>query len=843
MRAGHSWMGLVAALLFCCGWAQGHYAVTEYILPCELSKWEPSACGAARPEVPAEMPTLSPPLGEVVRLLVEEYKQASPEERSSYARRLPKTLLYMGPDTALLAFAMLCDVDKEARSAAVEAVCDALCAPLIKTPEAAACVEAALPACLDALKNGPEGVRMTLGFALCMTGLPSEQLRPALLEALNDPSVRVQACVAKGLDWSIKKSPRPLVDPGDIALSPELITYFCDIIRSARGIDEGVYGMAFPVLPAQQDQKRAFLSELLASPDPYVREYAFPHLHAAGRDGMGLFPQASEVLRRRSGIGPAPADTAARSPEEEYVLTVIGMLDSRFSYFRQAALGYLAGLGDRARPAAPRLLKALHARDWQVRHGAFHLLETPPFEGVLTVDTLRGLFQEKDDDQLLVLSIRRLGKMGEAAAEAAPELFSAAGHAEKDVRRAVLEALPNVLPHDDRVTTVLLDAYLGGENDYPGNHLREQLVSRGRTDESAAALIAARYRELLRASGDARQPSVGRLPGVLAAIGGDCLRVAAEGLDTGDAQVRRETVSVLAERGEEAKFSLGKILALAKSDELEVRMAALTALPALAPSDKRVRRMVMASLTDKDIAVARAGISASLRTRFSTRESRRAGSLLLELLEARGAAFRAVPGAEKDAPTSSDFVLALAKYGKHHPEELLDLLFHQNESVAVQAVEAVLVAGISVKGIKDGLLETIGREERPDLLWFALRTDIPKEEIFAHLKDTAVVSRLQELSMVRALSISGGQTAGAIPQLIAKMQPEASFNLGQAGARVDPRMVAFRTLSEIGYNNDQAVAAMAEFARNACGPRRDLHAGFLALLQNRLGLRMSVDLS
>jgi hypothetical protein len=158
-------------------------------------------------------------------------------------------------------------------------------------------------------------------------------------------------------------------------------------------------------------------------------------------------------------------------------------------------------------------------------------------------------------------------------------------------------------------------------------------------------------------------------------------------------------------------------------------------------------------------------------------------------------------------------------------------------------VEAVLVAGISVKGIKDGLLETIGREERPDLLWFALRTDIPKGEIFAHLKDTAVVSRFQELSMVRALSISGGQTAGAIPQLIAKMQPEASFNLGQAGARVDPRMVAFRTLSEIGYNNDQAVAAMAEFARNACGPRRDLHAGFLALLQNRLGLRMSVDLS
>ncbi|NLV41603.1 MAG: hypothetical protein GXY15_10305 [Candidatus Hydrogenedentes bacterium] len=830
-------MGPVAALLLCCGWAQGHYAVPEYILPCELSKWESSACGAARPEVPAEMPTLPPPLQEVVRLLVEEYKQTSPEERSFYARRLPQTLLYLGPETAPLAFAMLCDEDKEVRSVAVEAVCDALCAPLFKTPEAAACVESALPACLNALKNGPEVVRMTLGFALCMTGLPPERIRPALLEALNDPSVRVQACVAKGLDWSIKKSPRPPVDPGDIALSPELITYFCGIIRSARGIDEGVFGLAFPVLPAQQDQKRAFLSELLASPDPYVREYAFPHLHAAGEDGMGLFPQASEVLRRLSGIGPAPADTAARSPEEEYVLTVIGLLDSKFQYFRLRGLGYLKGLGDRARPAAPRLLKALHARDWEVRHGAFHLLKTPPFEGVLTVDTLRGLFQEKDDAQLLVLSIQRLGEMGAAAAEAAPELFSALRHSDPEVRCAAAAALARVLPQDDRVTAASLDALLGWEGEGCGQDFTEGLMAQGKASASAASLIAARYRDLLRASGNIPHPAADRLPGVLAALGGDSLRVAAEGLEGGDARVRAKTLEALAQSGERARFALDSVLSLTASADLNLRVAALKALPALAPEDRKVRRAVLAALSDKEDRVAGAGIFASLSTRFSRNETRRVESLLLHILKTRVASGNDILLAPKysDPPVPTFLSSALAKHCQARSEELTSLIFHENPTVSCQAQQAALPAGIPLEDVRDRMLNTLRREGRMDDIPFMLKAGVSRAEIAANV--TAAMRKAESKKVfMPLLQFLGREASSAIPDLIAIMQPDVPFDLGMRGAILAPRMTAFYVLPDIGYDNDQVVAAMIAFARNSSGPRRRLLGGFDRVLNYRLGL-------
>lgn len=837
MRAGRSWMGSLAALLLCCGWADASLVMIPYRLPYNFSVLEFSDCPSAPLDVPEEMPTLPPSLQEVVRLLVEEYRQASSEERSSCAQWLPKTLLYLGPDTAPVAFAMLCDEDKEVRSATREAVSRALCAPLINTPRAAACVEAALPACLDALKNGPEAVRMTLGFALCMTGLPPERLRPALLEALNDPSVRVQSCVAAGLNWSVENAARPLVNPDEFSLPPALLTHVCDIIRSGKGAEEGVEDLTFAQLPIHGEQKRVHLSALLASPDPGVQSHALHQVNAAGGDGMGLLPQATEVLLRLSGSCPEPADASALSSSERYVLAVAGLLDFKQEDFRHTAVRLLEEMGDRARPAAPRLLRALHDPDGSVCRGAFGILEGPSFEGVLTLEMLRG-FSREIDSPLFMSSIQRLGKIGEAAAEAAPELFSALRHSDPEVRRAAAAALASVLPQDDRVTAAFLDALLGWEGEGCGQDFTGGLTAQGKASASAAALIAARYRDLLRASGNIPHPATARLPGVLAALGGDNLRIAAEGLEGGDAQVRGKTLEALAQSGERARFALESVLSLTASADLNLRVAALKALPVLAPEDKKVRRAVLDALSDKEDRVAGTGIFASLSTRFSRNETRRVESLLLHILKTRVASGNDILLAPKysDPPVPTFLSSALAKHCQARSEELTSLIFHENTTVSYQAQQAVLLAGIPLEHARDRMLNTLRQEGRMDDIPFMLKAGVSRAEIAANIRAVLENSGPQTV-FIQMLQFLGREAASAIPDLIAIMQPDVPFDLGTRGAILGPRMTAFYVLSDIGYDNDQVVAAMIAFARNSSGPRRQFLGLFQSVLDYRLGLR------
>ncbi len=766
-------------------------------------------------------------------MLVEEYKQASGEGRYSLVYSRARELLYLGPDTAPLAFSMLCDPDKRVRQTAVEAVCDALCAPLFKTPRAAACVEAALPAYLDALKNGPEVVRMTLGFALCMTGLPPERIRPALLEALNDPSRRVQVSVVAGLAWSIENAAPPLVNPNDFTLPEELLDYELNI----EAAEEALKKSALVYLPVHGEQRRAHVSALLASSIPWIQVYALDQVSAAGEDGMGLFPEATATLRRIAGTGPTQKDAQALGPREAYVHAVAGLLESKDPHFSLAAVRYLREMGHRARPAGPHLLKALHSYNGQVRSETFDMLQGEVFEGLLTLDVLRGLCQ-REDSPLQISAIRQIGEMGDAAAAAAPELLSALKSGDFEIQCAAASALARVLPRDDRAVLALLDSYLAGDREYPRSLFEEALTAQGKASASAAALIAERYRARLRAPEATASPATDRLSVVLAGLGGEWLRVAAEGLDSENPRAVMAAVEALEKGGKEAKFFLEKIVALTKSDDWGLRAAAVVALPAISPADKRVRAAVMAALTDENQLVARAADSASIHVQFSKRELPVVGRLLVGQLKRGVADFAPKPTSYSGGPPPppSDFVSALAKYGAYCPDELLDLIFSGDYGVAAQAKKAVLLGGISVKPVKDRLFDTLWQRDGVAHLTFMLEADIPREELFACLLE-ALSNPERSKNAAYALKFFGKDAARAIPVLTEMMQPDMPFDMGRRVNGYDPRLIAFWSLAEIGYDDDQVVAEMAKFARNTSGPRHPVFMGLRTMLDFRLGLR------
>ena len=855
MRAVRSWMGSLAALLLCCGWAQGHSTIPRYYLPYDYSLLEFADCPSVQLDVPAEMPTLLPPLQEVVRMLVEEYKQASGEGKYSLVHSLVRDLLYLGPDTAPLAFSMLCDPDKRVRQTAVEAVCDGLCAPLFKTPRAAACVEAALPACLDALKNGPEVVRMTLGFALCMTDLPPERIRPALLEALNDPSRRVQVSVVAGLAWSIENADRPVAAPEDVTLPAEFLDYARSIAVLGETAEKALHKFAIVYLPIHGEQRRAHVSAMLASSVSWIQGYALDQVSAAGEDGLGLFPEATETLCRIAGTGPTPEDAQTRGPQEAYVLAIAELLESKDEYFSRSAARYLKEMGPRARPAAPHLLKALYSSDGQVCREAFEMLQGEVFEGLITLDVLRGLCQ-KDDSPLQISAIRQIGEMGDAAADAAPELLSVLKSGNYGIQCAAASALAKVLPRDDRAVLALLDSYLAREvTEISYSPFEETLTAQGKASASAAALIAERYRERLRTPEAAVSPLADRLSVVLAVIGGKWLRIAAEGLESDNPRVVRSAVEALGKGGGESKRFLDKIVALAESGavglrlkattgipavaspEKWVRISAVEALPAISPADKRVRAAFLTVLADQDEFVARTAIAASRHVRFSKKELPAVGRLLVGQLRRGVTDFAPEPTSHGGAPPPppSDFESALAKYGAYCPGELLDLVFSGDYGVAAQAKKAVLLGGISVKPVKDRLFDTLWQRDGATHLSFMLEADIPKEELLAYLLE-ALSSPERSKNAAYALQSFGKDAAQAIPVLTEMMQPDIPFDMGRRVNGFDPRFIALWSLTEIGYDDDQAVDAMVKFACNTSGPRHPVLMRLHFMLAYRLGM-------
>ena len=288
---------------------------------------------------------------------------------------------------------------------------------------------AAVPGLVAALRGADAKPAAAAAAALGKTGVTSPEVIAALTEGLSetrDALVRVAAARALEALGDTGHAAAEALRASLSAAPPEVRLAFAKALWKLRG----AAGELVPVL-----------AELMAGAQPRLREAAIQALAEFGPAAGAAAPRLRELMGasdRSAQLAAAALWKIERTPEAVSALCRM-LAEESGSEAGGWDLGrLLAEIGPPAQPALPELERAIgRGRSWAV---APFLCLAADRDEVLRV--LTEAARENPDDGTRARAIEELGKLGPAAAAAAPVVERALRGRSANLRRAAEQALP-----------------------------------------------------------------------------------------------------------------------------------------------------------------------------------------------------------------------------------------------------------------------------------------------------------------------------------------------------------------------------------------------------------------